>query len=236
MKGRTLHPWNVSPQQAQQIQQELRSRLIIAPLTGPVRRVAGVDVGFHGAMARAAVVVLRYPELDLIDQSVVERPVTFPYVPGLLSFREVPALLDACAGITHDPDLIIADGQGYAHPRRLGFAAHLGLLLDLPTIGCAKSRLIGEHGPVPEAAGAWTPLHDGGEVIGAVVRTKEGTAPLYISIGHRVDLETAIMWVLRCCRGHRLPEPSRLAHAAASGEKQSPPPAGVQGSLWDQVT
>jgi deoxyribonuclease V len=146
----------------------------------------------------------------------VKRQVTFPYVPGLLSFREAPLVIAACEELEHDPDLIMVDGQGIAHPRRFGIASHLGLLWDKPTIGCAKSRLCGQHkSPTPEA-GSYVELLDNGEVIGAVLRTKLGAQPLYISIGHKVDLKAAILWVLKCCRGQRLPEPTRLAHLAAS--------------------
>jgi deoxyribonuclease V len=149
---------------------------------------------------------------------VIYKKVTFPYVPGLLSFRESPLILAACKELEATPDLILVDGQGLAHPRRLGLASHLGILWDKPTIGCAKSRLCGEHNMVPPQPGSYTDLIDKGEVIGAALRTKLGAAPLYISIGHKVDLEAAITWVLRCCRNQRLPEPTRLAHLAASGQ------------------
>jgi deoxyribonuclease V len=174
-----------------------------------------VDVAVREEIARAAVVVLRYPDLTPIETALAELPVAFPYIPGLLSFREAPAILAACAKLTTAPDLFIFDGQGTAHPRRLGIARHVGLFLDRPSIGCAKSRLCGEHGELPSHAGAWAPLTDAGEIIGAVVRTREEVRPVYVSPGHRVDLATAIRHVLACCRGYRLPEPCRLAHQAA---------------------
>lgn len=230
MKIAQTHPWDVSPEQAIAIQNMLRARVVEAPLYGPVHTVAGVDVGVHGDMARAAVVILSYPDLDLLETSVVDVPVTFPYVPGLLAFREAPAVLAAFEKIEKIPDLIIVDGQGLAHPRRFGIACHVGVMLDRPTIGCAKSRLVGQHDEPAAAAGSWVKLWDNGEVIGAVVRTKEGVSPLYVSIGHRVDLETAVAYVLACCRGHRLPETSRQAHRVAS----EPPEAtqAIQGRLF----
>ena len=174
-------------------------------------------MGVRGNVARAAVVVLSYPGLEVVDSSVVDLPVTFPYVPGLLAFRECPAVLSAFEKLSVEPDLIIVDGQGLAHPRRFGIACHLGVLLDKPTIGCAKSRLIGTFEATAQAAGSWVPLCEAGETIGAVLCTKEGTRPLFVSIGHEVDLEAAVRLVLSCCQGHRLPETTRLAHLAASG-------------------
>ena len=185
--------------------------------------VAGVDISGEdsGGFARAAVVVLSYPELEMVEQKVVTLPVVFPYVPGLLSFREVPLILSACEALTVSPDLLIADGQGVAHPRRLGLASHLGLFLDVPTIGCAKSILCGCHEDVGPEPGNWVPLRDRGEVIGAVLRTKRGVKPVYVSVGHMVDLEAAVGWTMDCCRGYRLPEPTRLAHLAASRKLSS---------------
>ena len=187
---------------------------------GDVRYVAGVDISVNTAerKGRGAVVVLSYPDLRPVEQSVAEVGLTFPYVPGLLSFRETPVLMEAFARLSARPDLLLADAQGLAHPRRFGLACHLGLLYDVPTIGCAKSRLCGEHGEVGPAPGSRADLQDGPEVIGAVLRTREGVKPVYVSIGHRIGLGEAVEWVLRCCRGYRLPEPARLAHQAAAGE------------------
>jgi len=211
-----LHDWDVSPAEALRLQEELRGRLVRENGLGKVATVAGADVSVRGELARAAVVVLSYPDLVVLEVATAVAPATFPYIPGLLAFREAPAILAACAQLRHEPDLFIFDGHGRAHPRRLGIACHVGLFLDRPTIGCAKSRLCGEHAPVPEAAGAWVPLVDAGETIGAAVRTRGGVRPVYVSAGHRSDLATAVHYVLACCRGYRLPEPCRRAHAAAA--------------------
>jgi deoxyribonuclease V len=209
----------MTPDQAKRIQRELALMVSRKNEVNAVSLVAGVDISAPNAagMARAAVVILSYPELKLMEKKVIMKEVTFPYVPGLLSFRESPLIIAACEELKAIPDLILVDGQGIAHPRRLGLASHLGLLWDRPTIGVAKSRLCGEHGTVPLEPGSYAKITDNDEVIGAALRTKVGAAPLYISIGYKVDLETAITWVLRCCKGQRLPEPTRLAHLAASG-------------------
>jgi deoxyribonuclease V len=186
---------------------------------GEIRRVAGVDIAVDRARARGtgSVVVLGYPELEVVEVAVEEAPLTFPYVPGLLSFREVPVLRAAFRRLAGPFDLLLVDGQGLAHPRRFGLACHLGLLLDVPAIGCAKSRLVGEHASPDEAAGSRSDLLDDGEVIGGVLRTRDGVKPVFVSAGHRIGLAEAEAWVLRCCRGYRLPEPTRLAHQAAGG-------------------
>jgi deoxyribonuclease V len=212
------HPWDVTPKQASDIQRRLRSALEQRDRLSTVRRVAGVDVGFKqgGSITRAAVAVLSFPALNLLEYKVVEQPTRFPYVPGLLSFRELPAVLSALSGLTQLPDLILCDGQGYAHPRRFGLACHLGVLLDIPCIGAAKSRLIGCHGVLPPEKGRWVPLTDGEETIGAVLRTRDRVRPLYVSIGHRICLATAVDYVLACCPRYRLPETTRQAHRLAS--------------------
>ncbi|MGB5063141.1 MAG: deoxyribonuclease V, partial [Candidatus Competibacter sp.] len=168
-------------------------------------------------VTRAAVAVLRYPELDVLETAIARRPTTFPYIPGLLSFRELPAVLAALERLREPPDLLLCDGQGIAHPRRLGIASHLGLLVDIPSVGVAKTRLFGTHEPVPEARGAWAPLRVDKEIIGAVLRTRAGIKPLYVSSGHRIGLETAIGYVMGCCTRYRLPETTRYAHRLASG-------------------
>jgi deoxyribonuclease V len=213
------HGWRVSPSEAWEIQLRLASQVSRTNELASPRYIAGVDISVDRArgMGRGAVVVLSYPELEVAEVQTVEDKIDFPYVPGLLSFREAPITLAACEKLEITPDLFLVDGQGIAHPRRLGLASHLGLFLDRPTIGCAKSRLCGSHGTPAEVAGSYAELKDKDEVVGAVLRTKAGTNPIYVSIGHRVDLEGAINWAMQCCRGYRLPEPTRLAHLAAGG-------------------
>ncbi|MBV5261608.1 deoxyribonuclease V [Synechococcus moorigangaii CMS01] len=213
------HPWDVAPGAARDIQTTLRQWVITHDdLPMDIHSIAGVDVGFEKqfTITRAAVVRLSFPDLTVLETAIARCPTTFPYVPGLLSFREVPAILKAIAQLTTLPDLIFCDGQGYAHPRRFGLASHLGVLLDLPTIGVAKSRYIGTHPDVPPEKGAWVPLSDQGEVIGAVLRSRTKIRPLYISVGHRLSLSTALDFVLTCTPKYRLPEPTRLADRLAS--------------------
>jgi deoxyribonuclease V len=213
------HCWDLSPRAAIALQRELAVRVIRTGEPAALQRVGGVDVGFVEGGARAAVAVLSFPGLELLDYAVAEVPVTFPYVPGLLSFREVPVVLEALSRVAMPPDVVLCDGQGIAHPRRCGFASHLGLATDIPTIGVAKSRLIGEHGVVSDHKGARVPLIDREEVIGAVLRTRSGVAPVYVSVGHRIGLEAAIGCVLACTTRYRLPETTRWAHRLASGTK-----------------
>lgn len=215
---RRLH-WPTTVAEARAIQQSLRGRVITEDRLRAPRRVAGVDVGFEhdGTITRAAVAVLDFPSLEPREHAVVRRRTRFPYVPGYLSFREAPAVLAALQRLHTVPDLILCDGQGFAHPRRFGLACHLGLLANLPSIGVAKSRLIGEHVELGSRRGEWVPLLDEGERIGAVLRTRTGVRPVYVSIGHRISLETAIDYVLRCTTRYRLPETTRRAHRLASG-------------------
>lgn len=212
------HAWDVSPQEAIAIQRHLRTQLVLQDDLGPIGRVAGVDAGFEagGAVTRAAVAVLSFPELQLIAHSVARRPTSFPYVPGLLSFREIPAVLAALEGLATLPDLILVDGQGYAHPRRFGIACHLGVLTALPTIGVGKTRLVGTYQEPDAGRGQWTPLWDKDEVVGAVLRTRTRVKPLFISAGHRIGLETALAYVMGCTTRYRLPETTRQAHRLAS--------------------
>lgn len=216
MRARTLHAWDVTPRQARAIQAELRGQVELRDrLPRRIARVAGADVAFDATRgaAIAGVVVLAWPSLAVLERASAVRPLDFPYVPGLLSFREIPALLAAFEKLKHTPQVVFCDAQGYAHPRRFGLACHLGLLLDVPTIGCAKSRLIGTHREPGCARGDWTELRDAGEIIGAVLRTRDGVNPIYVSQGHRVSLERAIALTLAASDGVRIPAPTRRADA-----------------------
>jgi deoxyribonuclease V len=213
MKTKPLHEWSLKQDEAKALQRELAKRVVREDRLDEVSHIAGVDMAINegNGMARAAVVLLSYPALEVEERHVYEEPVRMPYVPGLLSFRELPCILGAFELLKQQPELVMVDGQGIAHPRRLGIASHLGLWLDLPSIGCAKSILVGHHGPLSEEAGSWVPLKADGEVIGAVLRTRAHVKPMIISLGHRISLETSLRYVLDCSRGYRLPEPTRLA-------------------------
>jgi deoxyribonuclease V len=216
-----LHPWNLSPDQAITLQQQLRSQLILKWDDRPVTSIGGVDVSIQPNAARAAIVVFRYPDLAPLASTTADAPLTFPYVPGLLAFREIPAILAAWEKLSPQPDLVLIDGQGIAHPRGIGIASHLGVWIERPTIGVAKSRLYGRHAePGPETGDqAW--LYDERNrqsIIGAVLRTRPGTNPLYISPGHLIDLEHSRRFVLDCVTQYRLPEPTRWAHKVGAGE------------------
>lgn len=237
MKVERLHSWQVSTAQALDLQRRLAEQVSKNTEVTAPRFIAGVDIsaGKAQGMATAAVVVLNYPELRLVEMKVAQGRLDFPYIPGLLSFRESPLTLAACQELTITPDLILVDGQGIAHPRRFGLASHLGLFLNTPTIGCAKSLLCGSHKPPGDNPGSYSEVVDRGETIGVALRTKLGVKPIYISIGHKVDLQTAIHWVMKCCCGYRLPEPTRLAHLAAGGnlkpESTMASEVGYQGRL-----
>jgi deoxyribonuclease V len=214
-----LHSWMVDAADAIELQERLRGRLILRWDGRPVRTVAGVDVHYEDDWARSAIVVFRYPDLDLIEQATAEGDTPFPYIPGLLAFREGPIVLAAWAALVHDPDLILFDGHGIAHPRGFGLASHLGLWLDTPSIGVAKSRLVGhgaEPGPEVGEAAALLDEADPQRVIGASLRTGKDAHPVIVSPGHRIDLEHSLEFVLGCRRGHRLPEPLRSAHRLAA--------------------
>ena len=215
------YAWPSRLEEAIVIQEKLRDQVITEDqLQEPIQYVAGVDVGFEadGTITRAAVAILSFPDLQVIETSLAHRPTNFPYIPGFLSFREIPAVLDALEKIKTTPDIILCDGQGIAHPRRLGIASHLGLIIDMPTVGVAKSLLVGKHEELSETKGSKQPLIYKGETIGAVVRTRTGVKPLYISSGHRVSLPTAIDYVLRCTPKYRLPETTRIADKLASAK------------------
>jgi deoxyribonuclease V len=219
VRAQALHGWDVTIAQAREIQVGLAKRVVTDSEVVGARLIAGIDISAPDAQgkARGAVVVLRYPEFNTVEVKAIQGKITFPYVPGLLSFRESPLILAACEKLGNIPDLVLIDGQGIAHPRRFGLASHVGLLLDLPTIGCAKSLLCGQHQPLGEEAGSHAELFDNGELVGAALRTKSGVKPVYVSVGHRISLASALQWVTKCCRGYRLPEPTRLAHLAAGG-------------------
>ncbi len=219
MKVNKLHQWDMSLAQAREMQLSLARKVVTENEGVNPRLVAGVDISSPDSqgIARGAVVVISYPEFTVVEVKTAESKIAFPYIPGLLSFRESPLILAACEKLCNIPDLVLVDGQGIAHPRRLGLASHLGLFLDTPTIGCAKSILCGRHEFVGEEVGCHAELIDNGEIIGAALRTKVGTKPIYVSVGHKIDLASAVYWVMKCCRGYRLPEPTRLAHLAAGG-------------------
>ena len=215
MRPEPLHAWSVSVREAIELQGRLAGGVVREDRLGPVRLVAGVDVAYdrrgRSGVARAAVSVFSYPELAPVEETAIEVAVDFPYVPGLLTFREAPAAIAALARLSSRPDVLLCDGQGLAHPRRLGFAAHLGLFLDTPSVGVAKSVLIGTYDEPGPAKGDRSPLMDKGEVIGAALRTRAGTRPIFVSIGHRVSLETAMSLVLGCTTSFRLPQTTRAA-------------------------
>jgi len=240
VKIEKLHDWQVSIPEAMEIQRRLAAQVsrnseVITP-----RFIAGVDISAERARgaATAAVVVVSYPDFKIEETEIVEGELAFPYVPGLLSFRESPLILIACERLTITPDLFLVDGQGIAHPRRMGFASHLGLFLNTPTIGCAKSLLCGTYEMPGLEPGSRAEIIDKGEVIGAALRTKRGMNPIYVSIGHKINLQDAIHWALECCRGYRIPEPTRLAHLAAGGNLKLEKAAGIskasrQGKLFE---
>lgn len=233
MSQAPLHAWTLDPDEAVRVQEELRGRLVLTWDGRPVRAVGGADVDLAGGQARAALVVLRYPDLAPLAAVTAAAPLAFPYVPGLLAFREGPAYLAAWEKLPVRPDVLMFDGQGLAHPRGLGIASQLGLWLETPTIGVAKSRLFGHHPDVGPRFGDRADLRDERDparVIGAALRTRAQANPLYISPGHLIDLEQAVALVLACCRGYRLPETTRWAHKVGAGA-HLPVEAGAQGRL-----
>jgi deoxyribonuclease V len=218
-----LHSFDVTYGEALAIQKSLRERLILHDDCHlPPKIIAGADISYakNSDLFFAAVILHSYPEMKIIEETYASQRSVFPYIPGLLTFREGPALLKAFAELRQVPDLVIFDGQGIAHPRGVGLASHMGLFLNVPTIGCAKSRLTGSHREVGKAAGKRTPLLHDNETIGSVVRTKTGIKPLFISPGHRISLQQSIDVVLSCCRGYRLPEAVRNAHLAVNRFRQ----------------
>ncbi|MGO9639716.1 MAG: deoxyribonuclease V [Candidatus Acidiferrales bacterium] len=250
MKAAALHRWNVTPVEAREIQIALRERMEREDRLPCIRYVAGADVAFEqsaritwerglrksSGRAIAGVVLYRFPELEEVERVSAVRPLRFPYVPGLLSFREAPAILAAVARLRRRPDLIFVDGHGYAHPRRFGIACHLGVLLDLPAIGVAKSLLIGTHGEPGRKAGSWAPLRalnraSESETIGAVLRTADSVRPVFVSQGHRISLETAIELVMAVADGYRIPRPTRDADHFVGAIKRGESPRVIRGAV-----
>lgn len=219
MKIIPLHSWPDTTADAKAIQEQFRDKVITSNQLKRVNNVAGIDIGFenNGKITRAAIAVLSFPDLEIVEQQIARDKTRFPYVPGYLSFREVPPALIAFEKLKNIPDLLLCDGQGLAHPRRFGLACHLGLWTGIPSIGVAKSRLIGTHEDVGTEKGDWQALMNGDEVIGAVLRTRSNVSPVFVSVGHKVDLATAIDYTLRCTTRYRLPETTRWAHKLASG-------------------
>ena len=213
----TPHPWSLTPKKAVALQKHLACKVIRKSGIDIEHAVsvAGVDTHFHQGLAIAAVVVIRLSDLAMVDHTTAVRKISYPYIPGLLTFREGPAILAALSQLAAAPDLLIFDGQGIAHPRRCGLASHIGLLLDIPSIGCAKTRLSGRYEEPPAEKGSYSYLKDGGETIGAVVRTRSKVKPLFVSIGHRINLHDSINIVLQCCPRYRLPETTRRADKLA---------------------
>jgi deoxyribonuclease V len=229
MKVDEFHGFDLSPSEARRLQAELASRVVTGPaldLSG-VRHVAGADVSTQKDMAYATVVVLGFPALSLVEVQGFEAPLRFPYVPGLLSFREVPPIVGALQKVETEVDALILDAQGRAHPRRMGLASHLGIFLDVPTVGCAKSRLVGSYEEPGVEKGSATDLVHRGEIVGRVLRTREGVSPVYVSVGSGIDLRSSVELVLACCTKYRLPETTRQAHNAANRLRWGEEPGGT---------
>jgi deoxyribonuclease V len=212
LKYLKLHSWEVSPQEAIKIQKDLKSNISLKKSFSKIDKIAGSDVSYYQNKMIAGVIIFEFPNLKTIERQSFISPVNFPYIPGLLTFREGPSLLEAFKKIKNEPDIIIFDGQGIAHPRRMGIATHLGLFLDKPTIGCAKSRLSGKYTSVGEEKGDYALLKEGEEVLGAVLRTRRRVKPIFISPGHKIDLPNSIKIVLKCTDKYKLPVPVREAH------------------------
>jgi deoxyribonuclease V len=233
-----LHKWNLTQTEAIALQLELAPKIIHEDQLGEVQHIAGVDMAINEEhnTAQAAVVLLSYPEMNIVEQHIYEEPVRMPYIPGLLSFREAPAVIGAFRKLRGKADLVMVDGQGIAHPRRLGIASHLGLWLGVPTIGCAKSLFIGHYDKegLAQEAENWVPLVYKKEIIGAVVRTRTKVNPMFISLGHMISLETSIKYVLACSKGYRLPEPTRQADKLSKNNSWIEPEESEQPGLWQE--
>lgn len=223
MKITPLHDWNLSPREAVELQKQFAYEVIAEDkFEKPIETVAGIDLGYDlkNGTSRAVVVVLKFPELELVESSEAILPIQFPYVPGLLSFRETPVAIKALEKLGNAPDLILCDGQGIAHPRRFGVACHIGLITNIPSVGVAKSLLVGKYGALGETRGSIAPLIHRNEQVGVVLRTKDKIQPVYVSVGHKISIETAVDYVLQCTPKYRLPETTRLADKMASYRKR----------------
>jgi deoxyribonuclease V len=219
------HSWDLEPKAAVALQRDLAAAVVREGDPGPVRLVAGVDVSMNrfDTEGHAAIVVLALPDLEVVEVATASATLGMPYIPGLLSFRELPIVLAAWDRLREAPDLVVVDGHGIAHPRRLGIAAHLGVVIDRPTIGCAKTLLVGAHDPLPAARGSRAPLVHKGEEVGVALRTKDRVNPVFVSVGHRIGIDAAVRWILELGRGYRLPEPTRRAHLAANEARRGAP-------------
>lgn len=224
MNIKELHSWDLSPVKARELQESLAELVLLEDNFPDLEFVAGIDVGISRSrgVARAAVTVLRYSDLQIVDSAWVEEKIVYPYIPGLLSFREIPSVLNALKKISIIPELFLCDGQGIAHPRRCGVATHLGLITDIAAIGVAKTRLIGDHDPVPDRKGEWEELRHAGEVVGAVLRSRKNVKPIFVSPGHKISLVTAIKVVMSCVTRYRLPETTRSAHRLSKLKENIP--------------
>jgi deoxyribonuclease V len=223
MRINQIHDWNLTPREAIELQKQLAAKVVSEDqLTPTIKTVAGIDLGYIEATntSRAVVVVLSFPALELIETSEAVLPIQFPYVPGLLSFRETPVAVEAMTKLEIAPDLILCDGQGLAHPRRFGIACHIGLLANVPTIGVGKSILVGRYENLGEERGSVAPLIHKNEKVGVALRTRVGVQPIYVSVGHKISLATAVEYVLNCTPKYRLPETTRLADKMASYRKK----------------
>lgn len=218
------HPWDLSPKEAIELQKQLAGSIILKSTfkISRVRTIAGIDTAYRERVACAAVVVLQFEDLKTVESKIAARPIDFPYVPGLLSFREGPVILEALDKLKSPPDLLMFDGQGIAHPRRFGIASHIGLLVDIPSVGCAKTKLVGRYNQPHTEQGSFSYLTDHNQTIGAAVRTRKAVKPVFVSAGHRVNLRDSIKLVLHCCKGYRLPETTRQAHKLSRKIIQKP--------------
>lgn len=219
------HRWDLSVAEAKAVQEDLRKEIVVSPLQEKMDFVAGADVSFDNGsdLIHAAVVVLRFPSLEIVEKQGVSQRSTFPYVPGLLAFREGPCVQNAWEKLEVEPDIVLFDGHGLAHPRRFGLACHLGVVLNVPSIGCAKSVLVGSFTEPGRERGQLSALVDEGEEVGVALRTRDDVSPVFVTIGHRVDLPGAVKLVLACSRGYRIPEPTRQAHLAVNALRRGEP-------------